>query len=839
MDTMKRMRNNTELARRIAAESMVLLKNSNECLPLQSGTNAAVFGVGQFNTVKGGTGSGEVNNLNTVSIMDGLAGCAEINTDPELYELYKEHAGSSKIEKVGLLEYSANHYEEYVPEPGVIEECARRNDVAVVVVTRLAGEGADVDRSEICLTVKERELLEAVCGRFASTILVLNTPGYMEISEYMERLAAVLFVGLPGQEGGNAVADVLTGKVCVSGKLTDTWPLSCDDYPNTEYFGKYYPNGNATFHRAKKFVQTDVPYHDDIYVGYRYFDTFGVDVLFPFGYGLSWGEAAVENSKVTLENGIVTVSCHVQNKSANRPCREVVEVYASAPDGRLEKPYQELKGFKKTGVLEPQRGEKVTVSFAVRDLASYDESTASYILEPGYYYVRAGFSGRDTHIAGAVYVENEIVTSRLENMFDALPADFERLSKKGQTPITYPGEETEKREAEASAAVLASRDVECFTAKYSKPFVSSQGRVGLRLEDVLAGKGSFEELAASMTEEELCRFVCGQGMDFSSFEGFNANASKNDEQSNDVFVLIQTQGGGDAVFVVPGEAGQTRDYTETLGVPPMVLADGPAGLRLTRDVKKNGEIVAHQYCTAFPTGSILACCFDPELMRQFGAAVGEEMAEYQIDLWLAPGLNIHRNPKCGRNYEYFSEDPVVSGICAASITQGVQSQGGGTTIKHLAANNQEFMRGQSNDILSERALREIYLRGFEIAVKTSHPKALMTAYNDVNGIPCADSRELCTYILRDEWGFDGLVMTDWGGGNSHPAMSMWAGNDMIQPGGALSFERLLNALTDGKPVVSNGVRRVEMTITRSMVEECAVRIMRVIADSLAYKRWKK
>lgn len=837
MEMTERMERNAALARRISAESMVLLKNEGGCLPFESGVRLAVFGVGQCNTVKGGTGSGEVNNVGTVSIIDGLRGCPDIHVDGELCTLYERYAETSRIEKQGLLKYSSNHYDEYVPDESFMEQCAGRNDAAAVVLSRLAGEGSDVDRAELCLTPAEQELVRAVCGHFARAVLILNTPGYMEIAGVIGGFSAVLFIGLPGQEGGAAVAEVLTGRTCVSGKLADTWPLSCGDYPNASYYGRYEPNGVVTKTRRETLIQTDVPYHDDIYVGYRYFDTFGVNVLFPFGYGLSWGRAEISESDVRLENGTVRVSCLVKNTSRDQPCRDAVQVYVSAPDGKLEKPYQELKGFQKTGVIAPLGTERVEVTFDLRDMACFDEETASYLLEKGLYYIRVGLSSRDTHVAGALRAGQTVTVSQLQKLFPALPEGLEKLSKRGHEPITYAEEEGEKRRAEAAAIPLPVGDIPCFTAKYSGIRCSAQGRKGVRLEHVLAGSASFEELAASMDEEELCRFVCGQGMDFSSFEGFDMEAAK--DESTDAFVLVQTQGGGDAVFVVPGEGGQTRDLTEPFGIPPIVLADGPAGIRITRDVKKDGQVVAHQYCTAFPTASIAACSFDPELMRLFGAAVGEEMAEYKIDLWLAPGINIHRNPQCGRAYEYFSEDPVVSGLCAAGITMGVRSKGGSTTIKHLAANNQEFMRGQSNDIISERALRELYLKGFEIAVKKSRPKAVMTAYNDVNGIPCAESRALCTYILRDEWGFDGLVMTDWGGGNSHPALSMWAGNDMIQPGGALSVQRLFDALTAGEPVRSNGAAHTEVTVTRAMVEACAVRIMKVIADSPAYKRWRQ
>ncbi len=829
-----RMERNAVLARRIAAESMVLLKNEKECLPLQEGSRLALFGVGQVRTVKGGTGSGEVNNLKSTSILEGLSDKSAFAVDPELAALYTEHAKTTQISKVSLLKYDSNHYEELVPEEALIKAVAERNEAAVVVISRMAGEGSDVDASELFLSEKEAKLLDLVCANFQQTILVLNTPGMMEISPWIEKVTAILFIGLPGQEGGSALADVLSGKVCAGGKLTDTWPVHAEDYPNAAYYGVYQPNGIVVKTRKATLTQTDVPYHDDIYVGYRYFDTFGVPVMFPFGYGMSFGQAVIENESFILRKETVEVRADVRSVAERRPCREVLQVYVSSPDGKLEKPYQELKGFAKTKVLSPEEKETLCVRFSVRDLASYLREEAAFVLEAGYYYIRVGFSSRDTRIIGAIRVDETIKTAQLKNMYDPLPDGFEILSKKAHKAISYPVEEAQKRAAEKTAEVLSKEDITLFTADYSAKEKPGKAVNGLRLEAVMAGRGSFEDLAATMSDEDLCRFVCGQGMDFSSFEGFDMNAALNDP-SSDAFALIQTQGGGDAVFMVEGEAGQTRDYKDKYGIPPIVLADGPAGLRLTKNVKKNGEVIGHQYCTAFPTGSLIACSFDPALLVSFGKGVGEEMKEYGIDLWLAPGMNLHRNPKCGRNYEYFSEDPVISGLCAGAITSGVQSVWGATTIKHFAANSQEFMRGQSNDIISERALREVYLKGFEIAVKTSHPKALMTAYNDINGVPCADSRELCTYILRDEWGFDGLVMTDWGGGISHPALSMWAGNDMIQPGGALSVGMLKEALElgrEGKALVSKGKAQKEVMITREMLEACAVRIMKVAAGFL-------
>ena len=613
----ERMKKNAKTAREMAAESIVMLKNESHCLPLEAGSRIAVFGVGQIRTVKGGTGSGEVNNVHSVNLLEGLSADEAYRVDPLIAARYTEHAETTQIRKVSLLKYDSNHYEEYVPEREAIQAAAARNDAAVVVVSRMAGEGSDVDGAELFLSENESRLLERVCDSFQHTILVLNTPGFMEIQPYSEKVSSILFIGLPGQEGGGALADVMTGRVCVSGKLTDTWPLLQEDYPNAAYYGKYEPNGIMVKTRKASLIQTDVPYYDDIYVGYRYFDTFGCPVLYPFGYGLSFGNAVMEKASFILEGERATVYASVRNISKDRMSREVLQVYVSAPDGKLEKAYQELKGFAKTGALAPGEAERVVVSFSVQEMASYLEEEEAFVLEPGYYYIRAGFSSRDTRIIGAIRVCETIKTARLKNMFDPLPDGFEKLSKQGYAPITYPGEAEEKRAAEQSAILLEKEAVKPFTADYDAERKSGAAEDGLRLEDVMAGRGTFEDLAATMSDEDLCRFVCGQGMDFSSFEGFDMHAALNDP-SSDAFALIQTQGGGDAVFMVQGEAGQSRDYREKYGIPPVILADGPAGLRLTKNVKKDGEVVGHQYCTAFPTGSLIACSFDPELMKVFG-----------------------------------------------------------------------------------------------------------------------------------------------------------------------------------------------------------------------------
>ncbi len=835
----QRMKDNAAVARRAAAEGMVVLKNEGEVLPLADGSRVAVFGIGQIYTIKGGTGSGEVNNLSSVNFLTGLRSCYAV--DETIAAVYETWAGSHPMVRQGLFAGTKSiNFNEETPLDGIdLAAAAARNDAAVYVISRIAGEGEDMEpkKGTILLTDAEQQALREVCAAFPKTVLLLNTAGYMEIADLIPLVDAVVFTGLPGQEGGYAAADVLSGAVPAGGRLNDTWPLTWRDAYDYESYSAFLPSGHITpgSFGTGPAEQTLVPYREDIYVGYRYYDTFGKAVLYPFGYGLSYGRPVISQESVRLAGETVTVRATVTNESTKYAAKEVVQVYVSAPDGRLEKPYQDLRGYRKTALLAPGAQEAVEISFPLADLASYDEDSASWILEPGFYYVRVGSHSRNTAIAGALEVRSELVSEQLTNRMGSLPEGFARLRKDGAQPFSYDGEEEEKEAAaERAIPVMQLPLRQRAAAAVQAP---AKAREGITFKDVAAGRATEAELAASMDTADLAAFVCGIGMDFTAFDMSAVNEEmekrrqedpEEAEKIADQFVSMAAQAEYAPVFTVRGEAGQTPDLSEKYALPPLTLADGPAGVRLTRDIEEEGEITGHQYCTAFPTGSLLACTFDPELIELFGRAAGTEMDEYGVDLWLAPGMNIHRSALCGRNFEYYSEDPLVSGLCAAAVTRGVQSLGGGVTIKHFAGNEQEFLRANSNDLVSERALREIYLRGFEICVRRAAPKAVMTSYNDINGVPSADNRDLLTGILRSEWGFDGLVMTDWGGGVSTPSISVYAGNDMIQPGGPQCVEKLLEDVTAGKEVISNGMAGVCHVPCRADLEQSAVHIMQVM-----------
>ena len=831
-----RMLRNAALSRSLAAESMVLLKNVHNTLPLLGSAEEplpiSVFGVGQIYTVKGGTGSGNVNNLRTIPLLEGLETCPSLQPDALLARKYRTWGLSHENLCVeGFMEPKGYYNPEMPLTDQEVQSFAAVTDAALMVITRVAGEGADMraEAGMLYLTQEEKDLMDSITAHFEKSVLLLNTAGYVELGEYAQKFSAILFMGLPGQDAG-AVADVLTGSVMPSGHLTDTWPLSYSQYPTCGKFAALLGNGRWNEDMGRKTEQISVAYEDDIFVGYRYFDTFGQEVQYPFGYGLGYGKTEITAYAMAVTGKTVTVSVTVENSGEVYPARQVVQVYLSCPDGKLEKPYQVLAAFGKTRLLAPGEEETLELSFSLEDLASFDAETSSYILEKGHYYVRVGDSSRSTTVCGGLYLPQTVTTWVLSDRMGRLPEDFEVLSKAGAEPITYPGEAEELAFAKDHAIRLSPRDFKTISARYkAAPGALRHGRADLRLRDVYAQRCSLNEFVASMDASDLCKLACGIGMDMA---GFPEGAFGEGEMPPMPGGVIGAGG-----MKVRGAAGETTDLWEKYGIPAITLADGPAGIRIAQQVKDDeGEVLYQQLCTAFPVGSLLAASWDRDLLRQFGNAVAEEMLEYGVELWLAPGMNIHRDPLCGRNFEYFSEDPMIAGFCAASITQGVQKNGVGVTIKHFAGNNQETQRTNSNDIVSQRALREIYLRGFQIAVQEAQPFAIMTSYNDINGVPAADNYDLCTAICRDEWGFQGLIMTDWGGGISSPALSMCAGNDMIQPGGESVVEEIATALASEEPTVSRGARELSDKMTIGHLQRSALHILSVMLRCQSVQR---
>ena len=846
-----REKRNMDRARALASQGMVLLKNDG-VLPLEkNGMKIALFGSGARRTVKGGTGSGDVNSRIVVNVEQGLKNAGmQIMTEGWLTDydrLCEEHMASHMQKVMGIMkEKGAAGIPDVLaipftdPDvPEITEEMISQADAeaAIYVIGRSSGEAKDrrLEKGDYYLTDGEKQNLDVLTRFFRNVIIVLNVGGVIDTSYLTSKsgIGAVLLMSQAGNISGDALTDVITGKVNPSGRLTATWAKQYEDYPGSGTFG--YVGGSLD----------DEYYNEGIFVGYRYFDTFGITPAYPFGFGLSYTTFALEESAVRIMENHVEVTVKVKNTGSKYAGREVVQVYYSAPDGILEKPYQDLAGFAKTKLLKPGECQEVKITFLVTEMASYDEETASCILEKGYYYIRVGTHSRNTHVAAKLWLEETVGTRQLKNVMRP-GSTIRELSKKEAAAYTYPGEDQERKDAlelELLTAAIPVKKAAYREEKKTEEFHASS----YTLEDVTKGTVSVQELVSGMSMEELATLCVGTARG-----GFG-----------------ETSMIGAASAAVPGAAGDTTSLLmETRKIPNMVLADGPAGLRLSKSFvtdSKNriipglGEsalggmellfggpsperpedaIEYYQYCTAIPIATLLAQSWDMDLIEEAGDIVGEEMEEFGVTLWLAPGMNIQRNPLCGRNFEYYSEDPLLSGMCAAADTRGVQKHKGcGTTIKHFAMNNLEDNRTHNSSNASERTIREIYLKGFETAIRECAPLSVMTSYNLINGVHTANNYDLITSVLRDEWGYEGLVMTDWGTtgrGDLSPADSLkygcsdaagciFAGNDLIMPGSQEDVDDIVAAVS--------GEGTAQYHVTRQKLEESAARILAVILQS--------
>ena len=718
------------LARKIGVEGIVLLKN-NGVLPLAGDDKVAVFGVHQIEYVKGGTGSGNVTVDHIVNIYDGLKekaaeGKVQLHTAPSEYyvaiipELLKN--ASTK----GLL-----LADPFVEEPEcpveIICDAAKTADVAICVLGRNSGEERDRagTKGDFYLSEAEENLIKHIKEYFEKVVVLVNSGGIIDFAGFEKDpgISAVVMGWQGGQEGGAAMADVLCNDVCPSGKLTDTVAVSFEDYPSAD-----------TFYESDDYVK----YYEDIYVGYRYFETFAKEkVVYPFGFGLSYTSFEVKSTSASDDGKKITVKATVKNVG-NVAGKEVVQVYYSAPQGKLGKPIYELAVFGKTGLLAPGNEETLTMEFDIRSMASYDDlgkcQKSAYVLEKGLYYIYVGTNVRDIAKVDYCYRVDEeyLVTEQLSSKCVPYKLEkrlvgtgaYEQLNVRSKPEFVY--KELPKSEAIAP----------------EKP---------MKLEDVADGKCSMDSFVKQLSLEEKAKLLCGTANPGAWGRGpFNGWADSG---------VSNTAGYGNC---------------EKWGIPPIMTGDGPAGLRLLADLG--------MAATAWPIATMLACTWNVELLCQYGVAVATEVKENNIGTWLGPGLNIHRNPICGRNFEYYSEDPVVSGVMAAAVIKGVQSMKIAATPKHFACNNKETNRKKSDSIVSERALREIYLKGFEIAVKEADPWLLMTSYNLINGYNASVNYDLLTGILREEWGYEGAVTTDWISYGLH-GFEAKAGNDIKMPWG--------------------------------------------------------
>ena len=650
-------------------------------------------------------------------------------------------------------------------------------------------------------------------------MVLLNVGGVVDTKFFseIEGVDGLVLMSQAGMEGGNALADILTGKTTPSGKLTDTWAKNYSDYPAATTIGDN--DGDNK--------QED--YKEGIYVGYRYFDTFNITPAYEFGYGKSYTSFDVEPLTVAADENNVSVTVNVTNTGDTYSGKEVVEVYFSAPDGSIEKPYQELAGFAKTDNLAPGESQKLIVTYKTTEMSSYDEAKAAYVMEDGDYIVRVGDSSRNTKVAGVLTLDKDVVTEQLSNQL-TLDKNWKDLSKTGKTPYSYKDEAAQikaaarialpsaKIKTENNASKIDEKKVTTYlTADAAKDYKAAENEVvetvdavpaNTKLIDVYDGKVSMESFVASLDDTQLANLANGISGASTSGDTWGADANS-----------------------VTGAAGETSQlYFNSLGIPNTVEADGPAGIRVTAETTDKDGNAVYNYCTAFPIGTLLAQTWNTDLVNRVGKAIGEEMVEIGVTLWLAPGMNIHRDPLCGRNFEYYSEDPALTGYVGSAITAGVQSNKGvGVTIKHYITNNQETNRSAVNTSVSERTLREIYLKGFEMVVKSAQPMAIMSSYNKVNGTYACENFDLLTSVPRGEWGFDGMVMTDWGAGNRAGVDTMMhAGNDLVMPG--RTQDRMIAAL-QGNPVGTTADPNLDKTLVRGDIQKCVSRVLTMIMRS--------
>ena len=748
-----------------AEEGMVLLKNEGEVLPLSVGTKLAVFGKGQIDYVRGGGGSGEVTTSYTRNIYEGLK-IKEAEGKVQVFD-----ALSAFYEENVRQQYAAGAEIGKTVEPEIPQEllaAARRfADTAAVVINRFSGEGWDrkgiPGDGDFYLSPQEQAMVEAVKAAFPRVIAVLDVGGMVDSSWFKDvpAIQSVLLAWQAGIEGGLAIAELLCGDANPSGKLVDTFAGSFDDYPSS-----------AHFNDSEDYVE----YTEDIYVGYRYFETIpgaARKVNYPFGFGLSYTQFAIDQIRGEEKDGMIRLSACVTNVG-ERAGKEVVQVYAQAPQGKLGKPARTLVSFVKTRLLAPGETQTVFLSFAVDSLASYDDlgkvAKSAYVCEAGGYHFHLGNSVRDTVEVPFVHTEpaDRVVQQLTQRVAPvALP---ERMLADGSyeaLPVT-PGGEKDRNPAFVEGLQPHKgnwRDeLACSTGKGEG--AETPGRKFL-LMDVVNGACTMDEFLAQLTNGQLIDLLCGQ-----------PNTG-----------VANTFG-----------MGNLPEY----GVPNLMTADGPAGVRIQPQMG---------VCTtAWPCATLLACTWNTQIVEQVGAAGALEMKENNLGVWLTPAMNIHRSPLCGRNFEYYSEDPLIAGKMAAAMVRGIQSRHIGASVKHFCCNNKETNRKESDSRVSERALREIYLKGFEIAVKEAQPWTLMTCYNLVNGQYASERKDLLAGILREEWGFEGMVTTDWWN-KAYQYKEIKAGNDLKM--GAGEPDAVLEALREGK-------------VIREEIAACAKRVLETI-----------
>lgn len=792
-----------QIATLAAAEGIVLLKNEENVLPLLSGEKVAVFGRSQIEYYRSGTGSGgSVKVAYSTNLLEGLERYKEIEIDQELAAEYRAWIEKNPFDNGGGGWAAEPWYQKDMPlTRELVKKAGEKSEKAVYVIGRTAGEDKDNKEEEgsYLLTKQEQDNLKLITEIFEKVIVVLNVSNIIDMSfleaEGSKHIKAVLYAWQGGMEGGYATADILAGKAVPSGKLTDTIARKYSDYPSAANYG----GEDYNF------------YQEDIYVGYRYFETFHPEaVLYEFGFGLSYTDFSMEIQKAeTVGTGReeeIVLTVKVKNEGRVYSGKEVVQIYYEAPQGKLGRPAKELTAFKKTKELAPGEDTTLQISIKVSAMAAYDDggitgNKASYVLEKGIYNIYVGNSVRTAKkvtISGkdGYYVDETRVVKTLEEAM-APVQDFTRIKpgkrrENGVYEIEY--ENVPKRSIDLKQRILERLPKEM-------PITGNQNYT---LQQVAANKVSMEDFVAQFSKEELAAIVRGEGMGHPDV----------------------TQGTASAF-------GGVSDGLKEYGLPLACAADGPSGIRM-----ENGN-----YARQVPIGTLLAATWNTEIVKGLYTYVGKELAENKIDTLLGPGMNIHRDPLNGRNFEYYSEDPLLTGEMATATTEGIYTGGGHATIKHFACNNQEKRRSFVDAVVSERALREIYLKGYEMAVKNGNALSVMTTYNPVNGYYNASNYDLNTTILRGEWGYTGIVMTDW-----------WAKmNDVVNGGEGIKTKTgdMVRSQNDLYMVVNNYGAEINASgddtaealeagrVTVGELQRCALNICSFLIKTNSFKEVEK
>ena len=711
---------NAQISRKLAGECMVLLENDG-ALPIHT-KKVALFGNGARATIKGGTGSGDVNTRNNVNIEQGFQNAGiEVMTTAWL-DRQEQNTSAAKAAYVQWMKEEAarkqtselavmfdHPYKEPDCEIITINDIdVSETDTAVYVIARNSGEGADRfdEEGDYRLYPHERGNIHLLAEVYDKLIVVLNIGGVMDLSE-MRSIAgvnAILLMTQLGNLGGDALLDVLTGKVNPSGKTTDTWAENYMDYPSSAKFSH-----NESVH--------DEMYEDGIYVGYRYFDSFGVKPLYCFGYGKSYTDFEIKAGKISVEGNEIQIPVTVKNTGKIYAGKEVVQVYIAKPQGKLGKPAKELAAFEKTRELQPGESQLMILTWEINDMASYDDlgkvKKSAYVLEAGSYDIYVGTSVRDVTKADYSYILNhDVITEQLSAKL--VPTSLPKRMLADGSYEALPQSEPVDTDYSAIGNIDPSLTEGVAPGQRAIPyfrFADGMAKNGSHdIMDVVEGRITLDEFVSELSIDDLIHLLGGQ---------------PNTGVANTFGI------------------GNMPEY----GIPSVMTADGPAGVRIAPEVG---------ICTtAFPCSTLLACTWNPDVLEAVGRAGGEELKENNLALWLTPAICIHRSPLCGRNFEYYSEDPFVTGKLAGAMVRGIQSNNVGATVKHFALNNKETNRKNSDSRVSERAAREIYLKAFEMIVKDENPWAIMSSYNMINGYRASESEDLLTGILRDEWGYDG------------------------------------------------------------------------------------